>query len=1129
MTCIFKSALMHDAVIGSPINEVAFDSGIHAKLQILTDHSFPDIAYTIMMRFFYKIGVTLWLLVASGLCANASTNNSIETWRNEAAAARIQAENDVPAAYKEALRLQTTLPANATPADQAKVLNLLGRIEAYMAQIESSTNHLRQALELAKQNGDRIGQAEAYFSITLNAIYQARIDILIDTAPRALEVLEGIDRPDLLGEAMLRLAMMYRRIGQFDESVTLCMQAMEIAKDTNNPLAMIYAYQGMGISYEQSERYIEAYNHYSKMRDLARAMPMRQREADAVSGMAAALNISNNPSDLRTAESLSREAVALYQAIGTRFNYARGLFQLSDILHKQSRSEETLPLLDEAITIYDRYQNKIGLWWSLNARSENLQSMGRLAEAQADAERAYALAQDIGLLIYRSGSTRRMAEMTAIKGDYKRAYQFSSEAADLEAKSVREKSSSRMLELAQRYKSEHKQQQIDRLTLREQHRVLQQRWLWTVLGGSLALLTVTTYFLLRLRRSHRLLEASNMQLRQSKDEIHILNISLEQRVQERTDELRQQTSYLRTLVDTLPVSVWLKDIKSRYLTINTNNVATNGYTAEQMIGKTDLELWPGDIGLAFRATDLEVMNTRQRKTQEIAIPGPNNAVFWREIDKAPVIDEYGTVLGIVGIGRDISERKAAETAREAALAEAMRLAKLRSEFIAYMSHELRTPLNGILGYAQILQQDRTLDERNTVALNVIRQSGEHLLALVEDILDLARIETGRLELTVSNISLGRFLSIVTGIVRVKALQKGLEFTCDLAPDLPEDIRGDEKRLRQVLLNLLTNAVELTDQGHVLLRVSRVTPSRLCFAIQDTGIGIDAAELETLFHYFEQSGNRRHRSDGMGIGLAISQQLVHLMGGDIEVKSRGGEGTTLHFELELPMAEVLSPPRLSLPIATEYTGPRRKILIVGEIAENRTAAVNLLAPLGFDTIESGSGREALELARSTLPDLILMDDNLPDMDRQETTQRLTMQIPIVVWSANAPDDAKKAYPGAGDFTPKSTNQAELLTQIAELLDFEWIFAQSLGNSAKPDESAEPLVFPPNEEMQTLYQLAQQGNMRDIMHYAERIAGLDPGYCLFAARLRSLAEGYQSKAIFAFVEQHLNDAPVCETPN
>ena len=190
----------------------------------------------------------------------------------------------------------------------------------------------------------------------------------------------------------------------------------------------------------------------------------------------------------------------------------------------------------------------------------------------------------------------------------------------------------------------------------------------------------------------------------------------------------------------------------------------------------------------------------------------------------------------------------------------------------------------------------------------------------------------------------------------------------------------------------------------MLRVSRVTSSRLRFVIQDTGIGIEAAELETIFQHFEQSGDLQHRSGGTGLGLAISRQLVRLMGGDIEVESRIGEGSTFHFELELPPVEAVPAALLPAHVATGYTGPRRNVLIVDDVAENRAVAVNLLVPLGFDTVEAGNGRDALEPAQSMPPDLILMDNALSGMDDRETILRLrqlSTPVPIVVMSAVPP--------------------------------------------------------------------------------------------------------------------------------
>ena len=304
-----------------------------------------------------------------------------------------------------------------------------------------------------------------------------------------------------------------------------------------------------------------------------------------------------------------------------------------------------------------------------------------------------------------------------------------------------------------------------------------------------------------------------------------------------------------------------------------------------------------------------------------------------------------------------------------------------------MSHELRTPLNGILGYAQIMQQDKSLDDLQHTGVNVIRQSGEHLLMLINDILDVAKIEAGKTSLCRSDIQLAQFIHIIVEMIRVKAEQKGLKFICDIAPDVPQWGRIDEKLLRQVLLNLLSNAIKFTDRGQVMLQV-RVTPSaRLRFEVRDTGSGIDVAELDTIFQPFEQVGDAQRRLGGTGLGLSISRQYVRRMGGDIQVESVLGQGSTFWFELEVPVVVAETATAMTRRIVTGYQGPRQIVLVVDDLAENRAMVADMLKPLGFEVVEAANGREALEIAQNLLPHLILMDIVMPEMDGLEATLHL----------------------------------------------------------------------------------------------------------------------------------------------
>jgi len=623
--------------------------------------------------------------------------------------------------------------------------------------------------------------------------------------------------------------------------------------------------------------------------------------------------------------------------------------------------------------------------------------------------------------------------------------------------------------------------------------------------------------------------------------------TLEQRVQARTAELRQQTQYLRALIDTLPLWVWLKDMQHRYLATNQANAQACGRQVEEMLGKSDQELWPPELAERYYADDMEVMTSHQRKTVEELIED-ENGVVWMETFRAPVLDEDGTVLGIVGAARNISERKAAEEAREKALAEAVRLARQRSEFLAQMSHELRTPLNAILGYAQILRRDtQQLTKRQAAGLATIQESGQHLLTLINDILDLARIEAGKLALYPNEIDLALFLRIVGDIIRVKAEEKSLLFTQVTSPDLPVSVKADDKRLRQILLNLLGNAVKFTDRGEVILRVERMpsphlgkgreSMARLRFEVQDSGIGMSDDQVARLFQPFEQVSEAHRREGGTGLGLAISQQLVRLMGDHIQVKSQLGRGSIFWFELELPVSTT---PLAVLPVQQRivgYEGARQKILIVDDVPQNRAMLMDALQPLGFEILDAKNGQECLEQLESGKSDLIVMDVMMPVLNGREATRRIrTMPefagIPIIIVTASAsPEDEAKAYEaGANAFLPKPIEHQTLLKTIGDQLSLQWIYEKPLQETAEEQaEQVEDLVIPPPDEIEKLYRLARLGNMQDIIAYADHLQSLDSQYAAFAKRLRKLAENYQSKAIAALVERYRTKQEEVRTEN
>jgi len=373
--------------------------------------------------------------------------------------------------------------------------------------------------------------------------------------------------------------------------------------------------------------------------------------------------------------------------------------------------------------------------------------------------------------------------------------------------------------------------------------------------------------------------------------------------------------------------------------------------------------------------------------------------------------------------------------------------RAKTEFLAKMSHELRTPLNAVLGYAQMLKMDKGLTERQARGLSTIESSGSHLLLLIEDILDLAKIEAGKLELSVAPLELASFLSGIADIIRVRAQEKGLQFVCE-ADDLPPLVNADPRQLRQVLLNLLGNAVKFTDHGQVSLRV-RALPgddalAPLRFTIADTGTGIAPQELDTLFQPFHQLGPFNERRGGAGLGLAISRQIVRAMGSDIHVQSEPGRGSVFWFDLRLSLVRdrPASPP--AEPVAVVYGGPRKTVLVVDDVAENRWMLVDMLHPLGFATFEAEDGRQGVEKALALRPDLILMDSVMPQMDGLEATRRLRAlpggkQIAIIAISASASgtDEAAALAAGASAFLRKPFRATELFALLEKHLDLRFL--------------------------------------------------------------------------------------------
>jgi PAS domain S-box-containing protein len=576
---------------------------------------------------------------------------------------------------------------------------------------------------------------------------------------------------------------------------------------------------------------------------------------------------------------------------------------------------------------------------------------------------------------------------------------------------------------------------------------------------------------------------------------------------------------------------------------------------ESMFGYSSGELNEKPVAVINYASDdqgaaqvansiMHQLNQQGEATYEVHNVKQDGTAFWSRANTSRFEhSEYGTVY--VAVHEDITARKLAEEAIKQAKEAAESANRAKSEFLANMSHELRTPLNGILGYAHILNRDKNLTSKQQDGVGIIQQCGEHLLTLINDILDLSKIEARKMEIHLSDFQLPKFLTNLADIFRIRAEQKNISFSYESLSLLPTLVRGDEQKLRQVLINLLGNAVKFTQSGEVIFKVG-YHEEKIRFQVEDTGIGIAPEKLTEIFLPFHQVETSHHWVEGTGLGLTISQKLAKLMGTTLEVKSQLGSGSVFWVDLDLPeVTESTEVAKRQECIIIGFKGEKRKVLVVDDKWENRSVLVNLLEPLGFEIVEATDGRDCLNKAFEFKPDVILMDLVMPILDGFEATRQLRKsselkKIVIFATSASVFDYSqhKSREAGCDDFIPKPVRAEYLLERLGVHLGLEWVcgnveFPQaadselgiadqdSQGTASNKQPDPPKLIAPPSEEIAVLFDLAMRGNVKGILEKARWLEKLDAQFVPFASELRQLAKGYQIKQIQEFLKPYTLD--------
>ncbi|MCK5878117.1 MAG: response regulator, partial [Candidatus Marithrix sp.] len=551
-----------------------------------------------------------------------------------------------------------------------------------------------------------------------------------------------------------------------------------------------------------------------------------------------------------------------------------------------------------------------------------------------------------------------------------------------------------------------------------------------------------------------------------------------------------------------------------------------GYIAEEMTNFTYLDIThPDDVEISKRHYEPLTINTIDSYHIEKRFLRKDGSFFWADVSMTVIRNNDGSFKSVIGVIVDITERKKAEDNLRAAKEVAEAANQAKSTFLANMSHELRTPLNAILGYTQIFNRDNSLSDKHKDGIQIIERSGNYLLTLINDILDLSKIEAGKIELYPNDFNFNQFIQSITEIFQIQAKQKGILFIYQPISQLPNWVYADEKRLRQIVINLLGNAIKFTQQGQVILRVIYEN-SNIQFQIEDTGIGISTNDLGRIFSPFQQAGNPNYQTAGTGLGLSITQKLVEIMSGKLEVKSTLNKGSIFSTQLYLPEISGLDPTTAFISrIVTGYVAANSyqfKILVIDDKAENCSLVADLLNPLGFIVLEAADGQQGLEKVHEYHPDIIILDLMMPIMDGFKFVQELRQDFKeMIVIAASASvfehhrDSSIKA--GCNAFLPKPINADDLLNYLQTYLELEWVYTESVAEKSLSIEEDFTNTKLPTEIANNLLDLAMMGDINGILEQAEQLKQMNLNS--LAKKIIQLANNFDDEEICNLVRPYV----------
>lgn len=606
--------------------------------------------------------------------------------------------------------------------------------------------------------------------------------------------------------------------------------------------------------------------------------------------------------------------------------------------------------------------------------------------------------------------------------------------------------------------------------------------------------------------------------------VNILATAINARQDKQT--LQDSEKRFRSAFEQAAVGVAHVATDGTWLRVNQKLCQIVGYTQEELLQKTFQDIThPEDL-----ATDLEYVRQllggeRKNYAMEKRYIHSNGSIVWINLTVSLVKQDVGVPDYSIAVIEDIGDRKQIEFALVENRKKLQQANQAKDSFIARMSHELRTPLNSVLGFSSVLSKDSSLTPAQLQKIDIVNQSGQHLLTLIKDILDFSKIEAGKLKLEPEEFNLIDFLADLTEMFQLLAREKNLNFEFQQLTPIATLVKADETRLRQVLLNLLSNAIKFTDTGSVIFTVSYLKKARpdtylVRFLVRDTGSGIPQDKLNKIFLPFEQLDNNCDEQEGTGLGLAIAKDILQLMGSRIQVESVMGEGSKFWFDINLPPEKSASLDRAtkSESDSLQHLTQSCKILVVDDNIDDRCLLVNYLQPLGFIVEEAQNGVEGLAKAETFQPDAILLDLLMPVMNGREMVTKIRQQpklqdVLVLMVSANSQSMPNPEQIDCHALLSKPVDWEKLLELLTIHLELEWK-SSKIASTTTADSQIENA--PPQSELVELLKLAQHGDIETIKQKINSLAASNTQYVSFARQVHQLASSFQQNKLVDFIE-------------